>query len=264
MVGRTLACPCLHNVSSLLGYRCPGSHSGRIRPHVELPIGTCCGISYESCDVRAATPAPECHFDFWGLWPRCHVGCIRCRSPELEHHFGVDCHSFEREGRGPVSDAHTARCEALRMGVRGCVRGYCSRFSFDTVQICVTSVGSAVCDSRPSNCNVTAIRKQTPGRTAGKLAAYRRSAAAVALGIPAADLSPASFWATWQATKWPGAISRKGAISTLQMSSAAGQRGWKVQPGGGLMGDGTSPGRIMRWRLESGSTTGTAESSACV
>ena len=69
------------------------------------------------------------------------------------------------------------------------------------------------------------VYEQTAGRTTGELAAYRRSAPAAVVGIPAADLRPASFWATWHATKWPGATSRKGAISTLQMSIAAGQRG---------------------------------------
>src|SRR5688572_18022752 len=63
-----------------------------------------------------------------------------------------------------------------------------------------------------------AIHEQTTSRATCELATYRRSAPAAVVGIPAADLRPASFWATWQATKWPGAISRKGAISTLQMS----------------------------------------------
>ena len=42
------------------------------------------------------------------------------------------------------------------------------------------------------------------------------------------------------------------------------QRGWKGQPEGGFAGDGTSPGRTMRWRFASGSGTGTADRSACV
>lgn len=45
---------------------------------------------------------------------------------------------------------------------------------------------------------------------------------------------------------------------------AFGQRVWKGQPGGGAMGEGTSPLSTMRFDLRVGSGTGTAESSASV
>src|SRR5215204_6462372 len=38
----------------------------------------------------------------------------------------------------------------------------------------------------------------------------------------------------WQAARWPGWISRKGGITTLQRSMTYGQRGWNGQPAGGL------------------------------
>ena len=50
----------------------------------------------------------------------------------------------------------------------------------------------------------------------------------------------------------------------MQRSKAMGQRGLKVQPGGGDKGEGSSPFRTMRWRLRSGSGGGVAESKALV
>ena len=70
----------------------------------------------------------------------------------------------------------------------------------------------------------------------------------------------------WQAVKWFGSTSISGGSFSRHSSWANGQRGWKRQPVGGLTGLGTSPVRIMRWRLRSiaGSGIGTAESSALV
>src|SRR5712692_2084436 len=48
------------------------------------------------------------------------------------------------------------------------------------------------------------------------------------------------------------------------MSIALGQRGWNLQPDGGLIGLGTSPGRIMRSVLCFGSGIGIADSNATV
>ena len=42
-----------------------------------------------------------------------------------------------------------------------------------------------------------------------------------------------------------------------------GQRGWNGQPLGGWTGEGTSPGKMMRWRFVPGSISGMAEISAC-
>ena len=44
-----------------------------------------------------------------------------------------------------------------------------------------------------------------------------------------------------------------------QISIATGQRGWKVQPDGGLIGEGSSPRRTMRFLTLKGSATGVAE-----
>ena len=45
---------------------------------------------------------------------------------------------------------------------------------------------------------------------------------------------------------------------------ANGQRGWKRQPDGGLMGDGTSPARMISSRTMSGCAGSAAEKSALV
>src|SRR4030065_504921 len=74
------------------------------------------------------------------------------------------------------------------------------------------------------------------------------------------------FATRWQATQWSGVISRHSGISTLHRSTAIGQRGWNLQPLGGLIGLGISPikteGCLSRLRFGSG--MGTAESNACV
>ena len=72
--------------------------------------------------------------------------------------------------------------------------------------------------------------------------------------------------AKWQAQKWPGHTSRSSGRSMEHFFCAIGQRVWKRQPLGGLIGEGGSPGRMMRLRecWTSGSGTGTAESSDCV
>jgi ABC-type transport system substrate-binding protein len=80
-----------------------------------------------------------------------------------------------------------------------------------------------------------------------------------------------SFTSTrWQATWWgvpPGAsTSRNSGSSTVQRSSASGQRPAKRHPGYSLSGLGTSPSSTICWRLASttGSGMGTALSSARV
>ena len=67
---------------------------------------------------------------------------------------------------------------------------------------------------------------------------------------------------TWQATQWPGETS----VSTCSLCEQDGtrnaQRVWKRQPLGGLIGLGTSPSRMIRWRFTVGSGTGTADNRA--
>ena len=58
--------------------------------------------------------------------------------------------------------------------------------------------------------------------------------------------------------------STTGGITFEQMSIAFGQRLWNGQPGGGFIGEGTSPVRTIRRALRAGSGTGTADSSAWV
>ena len=67
--------------------------------------------------------------------------------------------------------------------------------------------------------------------------------------------------------RWPIAIGRSSGVSTSQTPSwKRGQRGWKLQAAGGLIGFGTSPSSTIcfRARPSSGSGIGTADSSAPV
>src|SRR5215469_12132048 len=85
-----------------------------------------------------------------------------------------------------------------------------------------------------------------------------------------ARFSPAST-GKWQAVTWaagsPGLLSSDGSC-WLQSSAAFGHRGWNLQPLGGLIGDGTSQVRMIRWRAaaRSGSAaaaTGLTTSRSC-
>src|SRR5215212_5597939 len=67
-----------------------------------------------------------------------------------------------------------------------------------------------------------------------------------------------------QATVWWGETSRRSGSMREQSGMASGQRVWKRQPEGGLMGVGTSPFKTIRSRLRVGSGTGMAESRARV
>ena len=57
---------------------------------------------------------------------------------------------------------------------------------------------------------------------------------------------------------------RAGTSASQTPAAAIEHRGWKWHPGGGSIGDGTSPWRISRFRGRSGSGIGIADSSACV
>ena len=50
----------------------------------------------------------------------------------------------------------------------------------------------------------------------------------------------------------------------MQRSTLIGQRGWKVQPEGGLIGLGISPDKVTLFLLAVGSGTGIAEKRALV
>jgi hypothetical protein len=67
----------------------------------------------------------------------------------------------------------------------------------------------------------------------------------------------------WQATLRPSGARFSAGVSTLQRSNANGQRVWNVHPGGGLIGDGTSPCSTMRSRFARGSAIGAADINAC-
>src|SRR6266849_9979037 len=69
---------------------------------------------------------------------------------------------------------------------------------------------------------------------------------------------------TWQATQWPREISFRTCSFSEQEGTRMAQRVWNRHPEGGLMGLGTSPSRMIRFRLTAGSGMGTAESSASV
>src|SRR5262249_6677411 len=68
----------------------------------------------------------------------------------------------------------------------------------------------------------------------------------------------------WQATVWPDAIALSSGSTCAHWGMANGQRGWKWQPLGGLIGDGTSPDRMISSRVTSGCAGSAAENSAFV
>src|SRR4029077_10752749 len=79
-----------------------------------------------------------------------------------------------------------------------------------------------------------------------------------------ADAGRARGQYRWQAVKRSGFTSRQAGSSVRQCGMALGQRGWKRQPVGGLIGLGISPDSTMRWRRVPGWSGRAAESSACV
>src|SRR5262249_19620278 len=83
-------------------------------------------------------------------------------------------------------------------------------------------------------------------------------------GVGAQSLCHGCYPRKWQATRCPGFTLRIAGSSTRQRAPAEGQRVWKRQPVGGLIGLGTSPERMIRRRGALGSCSGTAESSASV
>src|ERR1700723_2994565 len=87
------------------------------------------------------------------------------------------------------------------------------------------------------------------GGTRAALSTEERTHAAIGTTCPPGTLS------RWQAETWPSPTGRSSGSSTRQRSNANGQRVWKRQPVGGLIGLGTSPVRMMRWRFAVGSGT---------
>ncbi len=86
----------------------------------------------------------------------------------------------------------------------------------------------------------------------------------MASGSPVGPASIVDGVTKWQATWRPGITSSSGGSIWWQTGCAMGQRVQKLQPLGGFAGDGTSPFRMIRARVDSraGSGSGTAESSA--
>jgi hypothetical protein len=70
--------------------------------------------------------------------------------------------------------------------------------------------------------------------------------------------------ASQQATSCPGLFSMNGGSFTAHSATAIGQRGWNRHPLGGLIGLGTSPFRMIRWRLSRGFGMGMADINARV
>src|SRR5205823_9621673 len=69
---------------------------------------------------------------------------------------------------------------------------------------------------------------------------------------------------TWHATQCPGEICFRTCSFCEHDGTRRPQRVWNRQPDGGLIGLGTSPSRMIRFRFTVGSGMGTAESSASV
>src|SRR5690606_18803944 len=82
---------------------------------------------------------------------------------------------------------------------------------------------------------------------------------------PASYAAPLSL-TRWQYTRWAGSRRTSDSAGTTveHGSNTSGQRVWKRQPGGGSIGDGTSPSSGTGFRGARGSGTGLAESSARV
>lgn len=62
----------------------------------------------------------------------------------------------------------------------------------------------------------------------------------------------------WHATMWLGLMRSSSGAFSLQTGLACGHLGWNRQPLGGLIGLGTSPGRMIFIALAFGSGIGTA------
>src|SRR5690242_8487723 len=72
---------------------------------------------------------------------------------------------------------------------------------------------------------------------------------------PSYECEAGNSSARWHAT-WMSENGRSSGVSTLQRSTACGQRWWKAQPGGGLSGEGTSPLSTIFARRRAGSSVG--------
>src|SRR5437016_2440881 len=118
-------------------------------------------------------------------------------------------------------------------------------------------------DSTNATASVAKIAREimmSPGSPVGK-SCHGEGGRAIE-GIGCAE--HARHYRKWHATHWPGCTSRNAGDSTRQRSTAYGQRVWKWQPEGGLIGLGTSPCSTRFSRLIFGSGTGTASSSDSV
>src|SRR6266496_4848684 len=81
-------------------------------------------------------------------------------------------------------------------------------------------------------------------------------AQAPAASVPSMSRIARSSSGKWHAATWPGWWGSSSGSSSLQMGNwARGQRGWNRHPDGGLIGEGTSPSRMIRffWAARSGS-----------
>ena len=85
--------------------------------------------------------------------------------------------------------------------------------------------------------------RPSPTRRSGRELRGRLARAERLAGeISAAAISFAvTFSGWWHAARWPFAYAISGGSTVLQTSVARGQRGWKTQPDGGLIGFGGSP-----------------------
>ena len=63
---------------------------------------------------------------------------------------------------------------------------------------------------------------------------------------------------------WPGTSAFSSGSTSEHLGMTKGQRGWKRQPDGGLIGEGTSPGRMISSRTMSGWAGSAAEKRALV
>ena len=183
---------------------CRSVASRRIRGGLDDESSAYFGFAHVIDHIRASIAFAERDSDWSDVERgRCGVGRVNADSVRLArdymaNHGVLDDRSPECEGCGAILFAVATGKPVLRLGAdwSECVAVYVFGWA-QSVQTDCHLVGCVVLWSGGFAGDIAAaVYEQTAGRTAGELATYRRSAPAVVVGIPAADLRPASFWAT--------------------------------------------------------------------
>ena len=150
---------------------------------------------------------------------------------------------FQRSVAGELTDGHAAAPTGVDPGQE----------LVDVVDVVPRPVGHHEVERRPVHDGVAphdrrgvdARRRRGAARSSGQSSCRSGNcggAAKATRGRPGRPVAVAQVpMGKWQATWWPGAISRSSGTSSAQRASARGQRVRKRQPEGGLIGLGGSP-----------------------